>query len=140
GTFWGDSCDDKARHALNTTLWRINKVLGGDDGYLRISPQHIGLNTASDMWLDVAEFESRCVAAERTTNGAEQIALYQQAVSFYRGDLLPDCYEDWCVIERERLQALYVRALSRLMDHHARRADHEQAIECGRRILGCDQL
>ncbi len=145
GTFWGDSCDDKARHALNTTLWRINKVLGADEGgrqngYLRVSQRDIGFNAASDVWLDVAEFESRCAAAEQTANVAEQIALYQQAVSFYRGELLPDCYEDWCVIERERLQSLFVRALSRLMGHHAQRADHEQAIECGRRILGCDQL
>lgn len=141
GTFWGDSSDEKARHALNTTLWRINRVLGqSDNSYLRVSPQYIGFNNAADTWLDVAEFESRCIAAERTASPAEQIALYQQAVTFYRGDLLQDCYEDWCIIERERLQGLYLRALTRLMAHHAQRADHEQAIECGKRILGCDQL
>src|SRR5579871_2625035 len=27
GVFWGDSTEERARHALNTTLWRINRVL-----------------------------------------------------------------------------------------------------------------
>jgi DNA-binding SARP family transcriptional activator len=145
GIFWGDSSDDKARHALNTTLWRIHRVLGGDEGArqngcLRVSQHDIAFNMAGELWLDVAEFESRCVAAEQTTVEAERFALYQQAVSFYRGDLLTDCYEDWCIVERERLQSIFVRALSRLMAHYAQRAEHEQAIECGRRILGCDPL
>jgi len=146
GIFWGDSSDDRARHALNTTLWRINRVLGARDdhprqnGCLRITAQHIAFNTAADVWLDVAEFESRCRAAEQSKDVAERIALYEQAISFYRGDLLPDSYEDWCVLERERLQSLYVRALSRVMGYHAQRGDHAVAIDCGMRILGCDQL
>jgi DNA-binding SARP family transcriptional activator len=150
GIFWGDSSDDKARHALNTTLWRINRVLSGaaqgsngstsSNGYLRISPQSIAFNASSDVWLDVAEFESRCAMADHAATEAEQVTMYEQAISFYRGDLLPDCYEDWCLVERERLQALYVRALTRLMTHYAARSEHEQAIEAGRRILGCDPL
>ena len=27
GIFWGESADERARHTLNTTLWRINRVL-----------------------------------------------------------------------------------------------------------------
>jgi DNA-binding SARP family transcriptional activator len=147
GTFWGDSTGDRARHALNTTLWRINRVLGSTHsgtgkqaGYLRVTPQYIAFNAAGDVWLDVAEFESRCVMAEHAATQSEQAALYQQAISFYRGDLLPDNYEDWCLVERERLQAMYLRALARLMTHHASNNEHEQAIDCGRRILGCDPL
>src|SRR5690242_20977577 len=74
GMFWGESAEERARHTLNTTLWRINRVLeppqsaagGGTHAYLRVSPQHIGFNSASGVWLDVAEFESRCQLAEQT--------------------------------------------------------------------------
>jgi DNA-binding SARP family transcriptional activator len=146
GVFWADSEEERARHALNTTLWRINRVLepaGGcanQRGYLRVTPQHIGFNTASDTWLDVAEFESRCELAERAETPAQRAALYAQATSFYRADLLVDCYEDWCIVERERLQGLYLRALARLMTHHSAQTEYDLAIDCARRILGCDPL
>jgi DNA-binding SARP family transcriptional activator len=131
---------------LNTTLWRINRVLeraGGcatQRGYLRVTPQHIGFNTASDTWLDVAEFESRCELAEQAETPVQRAALYSQAISFYRADLLVDCYEDWCVVERERLQGLYLRALARLMAHNSAMSEYDLAIDCARRILGCDPL
>jgi DNA-binding SARP family transcriptional activator len=146
GVFWGDSEEDRARHALNTTLWRINRVLepaGGcatQRGYLRVTPQQIGFNTASDTWLDVAEFESRCELAEQAETPVQRAALYSQAISFYRADLLVDCYEDWCVVERERLQGLYLRALARLMAHNSAMNEYDLAIDCARRILGCDPL
>jgi DNA-binding SARP family transcriptional activator len=146
GVFWGESAEDRARHTLNTTLWRINRVLEPSDasgaarGYLRVSPQHIGFNAASGVWLDVAEFESRCALAEQTEAPSQRFALYSQAVSLYRGELLVDCYEDWCIVERERLQGLYVRALAQLMAYNSGNTEFDRAIECARRILNCDPL
>jgi DNA-binding SARP family transcriptional activator len=145
GVFWGDSSEERARHTLNTTLWRINRVLeppqcsASERGYLRVTPQHIGFNAASGVWLDVAEFETRCELAEQT-EAPTKYALYTQAVNLYRADLLADCYEDWCIVERERLQGLYVRALAQLMSVHSSNAEYDLAIDCARRILTCDPL
>jgi DNA-binding SARP family transcriptional activator len=145
GVFWGDSSEERARHTLNTTLWRINRVLeppqcaASERGYLRVTPQHIGFNAASGVWLDVAEFETRCELAEQTDAPA-RFTLYAQAVNLYRADLLADCYEDWCIVERERLQGLYVRALAQLMSFHSSNAEYDLAIDCARRILTCDPL
>ncbi|MBV9582300.1 MAG: hypothetical protein JO057_27260 [Chloroflexi bacterium] len=147
GTFWGDSSEERARHTLNTTLWRINRVLepapgeaaAGERSYLRVTPQHIGFNAASGVWLDVAEFETRCELAEQS-EAPTRYALYAQAVNLYRGDLLADCYEDWCVVERERLQGLYVRALAQLMAYNSGNTEYDLAIDCARRILTCDPL
>jgi DNA-binding SARP family transcriptional activator len=140
GLLWADAEEDRARHSLNTALWRLQRVLRGSSGaprpYLRVSPQAIGFNPDSDCWVDVAEFESRCALAAQS----DDPSLYEQAVELYRGDLLPDCYEDWCLVERERLQGLYVRALERLVSHYARHDDPERAVEFGRRILVCDPL
>lgn len=146
GVFWGESSEERARHTLNTTLWRINRVLEppeapiSDRGYLRVTPQHISFNSASGVWLDVAEFETRCMLAEQADAPAQQYQLYSQAVALYRGDLLGDCYEDWCIVERERLQGLYVRALARLMAYNSVHTEYDMAIDCARRILCCDPL
>jgi DNA-binding SARP family transcriptional activator len=53
---------------------------------------------------------------------------------------LADCYEDWCIVERERLQTLYLRALAKLMAYKTEQAEYDVAIDCARRILGCDPL
>jgi len=145
GLFWGDSDDEKARHSLNTALWRLNGVLTGKAGdrtrsQLRITPQEIGFNPAADFWFDVAEFESRCALAANCTTPEQQAALYSQAVSFYAGDLLTDCYEEWCISERERLHCLYLRALTELLKYHTGRGRFDAAIDCAQRILAADSL
>src|ERR1700709_2549213 len=105
GLFWGDEDDRRARHCLNTALWRLNRILSHPQLHttadLRIDAQSIGFNTASNYWLDVDEFETRCTLAEQIGPDApiEQAELYRQAVACYPADLLVDCYEDWCLIE-----------------------------------------
>jgi len=145
GLFWGDSDDEKARHSLNTALWRLNGVLTGRTSdrlrsQLRITPQEIGFNPAADFWFDVAEFESRCALAANCTTPEQQAALYSQAISFYSGDLLADCYEEWCIRERERLQCIYLRALGELLKYHSARGGFDEAIDCARRTLAADSL
>jgi DNA-binding SARP family transcriptional activator len=145
GLFWSDSDDEHARHSLNTALWRLNGVLrsaAGDRGraQLRVKQQEIGFNPAADFWLDVAEFESRCDLADKAESREQQAALYEQAITFYSGELLIDCYEEWCAIERERLQCLYFKALGRLVGYHVEHKDYDRAIDSARRILACDSL
>ncbi len=146
GLFWGDEDDQRARHCLNTALWRLNRILAqsgaGSAAYLRIDAQSIGFNTASDFQLDIDEFEGRCMLAEQIGPGApdKRAALYRQAIACYRGDLLVDCYEDWCLVERERFRCLYTRTLGRLLTYYAAESEHDAAIDCARRILACDPL
>ena len=54
--------------------------------------------------------------------------------------MLTDCYEEWCIQERERLQCMYLRALERLLSHYAEEKNYEAAIDAARRILACDSL
>jgi DNA-binding SARP family transcriptional activator len=146
GLFWGEHEQQRARHCLNTALWRLQRVLGPADAanrpYLRVEPRALGVNLDSDTWLDVAEFEARCQLAERVATDAPARAakLYAEAVALYAGDLLPDCYDDWALVERERLQRLYLRALGKLLGWHAARGEHDAALEYGGRMLARDPL
>jgi DNA-binding SARP family transcriptional activator len=146
GLFWGELNDQKARHCLNTALWRLKQVLAGLEGdnqaYLRIDGETIGFNTASNVWLDVAEFEAHCKLAKHVEWGApvRQAELYRQAVALYGADLMLDCYEDWCLFERERLGRLYLGALGQLLTFHSQRQEYDAAIDCALRVLACDPL
>ena len=61
---------------------------------------------------DVGDFEAALAAASRT--GAEEMAAPTRAVALYRGELLPEIYDDWASGERERLAQAYLGALHRL--------------------------
>lgn len=146
GVFWGDLDSRRARHCFNTALWRLHRVLGQTESrenpYLTVDSQQIAFNNSSDYLLDVAEFETRISWAEQMYDNApeQRAALYRQAISLYQGDLLIDCYDDWALVERERLRGLYLRALSQLFSYHAARQEHDEAIGYGRRILASDPL
>jgi DNA-binding SARP family transcriptional activator len=146
GLFWGDLDDRRARHCLNTALWRLHRILAPPDAdhdpYLRVDAHSIGFNTNSEFRLDLADFEQYCARAEQAgrTSRDLQAHLFRQAVDLHAGDLLTDCYEDWCLIERERVQRLYLRALGFLMSYHAERHDHEIGIDYAHRILAIDPL
>src|SRR5437764_12252819 len=123
--FCGELDDRKARHCLNTALWRLNQVLSLPEHdahpYLRVDSAAIGFNTASDFRLDVAEFEAQCQLARGMGDrfGQQKADLYHHAVDLYNGDLLTDCYEEWCLLERERLVRLHLRALGHLLSYHS---------------------
>jgi tetratricopeptide (TPR) repeat protein len=107
-----------------------------------VDAQHISFNTASDSRLDIAEFENRCLWAEQIGVQApdQQAAFYHQAVDLYQADLLVDCYGEWCLVERERLQRIYLNGLDFLVDYHAAREEYREAIDCAARLLACDSL
>jgi DNA-binding SARP family transcriptional activator len=143
---WLDRDSHRARHCLNTALWRLQRVLASDPAelvpYLRVDAHSIGLNTQSNLVLDVAEFERYCALADqaRPTSPELQVGFYERATVLYRADLLTDCYEDWCLIERQRLQHMYLRALAYLFTFYIEQQRHDLAIDIGQRILECDPL
>lgn len=64
----------------------------------------------------------------------------QAAVDAYAGPFLDGDDDGWILQERERLHSLFVMTALELMKVAARRGDHEQALDFGRRILAIDPL
>lgn len=60
----------------------------------------IGFDPSSDWWLDVAVLEDTSVQNFSSDD-------LRRVVSVYEGELLPGFYEDWVVLERERLRSVY---------------------------------
>ena len=113
--FWPDSSDSQARTNLRKALYMLRDGLPKADLYLDVDAYQARWREDAPFTLDVAAFEERLArAAEATSPGEEQRHL-EGALADYAGPLLPDCYEDWIIPERERLHRLSRQARLRLV-------------------------
>jgi predicted ATPase/DNA-binding SARP family transcriptional activator len=128
-TFWPDTTDAQARHNLRTLLTRLREALPHADSFLTIEAQTIQWCSDTPFTLDVAEFEAALARGD-----------VRAAIELYRGDVLPTCYDDWIVSERERLHALYVEALTQAINDAERQRDFVAALQYGQRALQADPL
>jgi WD40 repeat protein/class 3 adenylate cyclase len=101
GMFWPDTSEETARKNLRQELWRIRKAIcvQGSEGndYLLAEDFTITFNPHADYWLDVSHFEKSGPDVESLT---ASLALYQ-------GELLPGFYDEWVLLERERVRSVF---------------------------------
>ncbi len=144
GLFWPDRSRSKALRSLSTALWHIRRVLPADE-YIIADAQRVQFNPRSDYWLDVEEFKAVCSRASGSPNPKpealeSECERLQHAVALYRGDFLEGFYDDWCLEERYRLEALYLEALERLAVCHEALDQPEEALRAIRLLLARDPL
>jgi DNA-binding SARP family transcriptional activator len=82
----------------------------------------------------------RTEQAEQAQGVTETRQALERAVSLYQGELLPSCYDEWVLPERDRLRQTFLRALERLMVLLQREHDYESAIGIAQRLLRHDPL
>ncbi len=104
---WAETSEANARSYLRQALWRIRKALESSllkpEDYLKINEINVSVRSGSDFWVD-----AHLLLAPAEGQTIDQII---QAVSLYRGELLPGFYEEWVLLERDRLQAAYEQKL-----------------------------
>jgi len=113
GMLWPDSTEEGARDYLRHALWKIRKAIepasskGKSDSYIVADDIHLSFNLDSKYSLDVAAIRN----IDENTSSKELM----NALSLYEGELLPGYYEDWVLLEREHLQAVYEQKMARLL-------------------------
>ena len=138
GLLWGDREDAQARKSLRQTLYALRKALP-EVGPVLLDREGDGLG------LDPAMVEADVPRFERLVGDAMPETL-ERAVGLYRGDLLQGftvaepAFEEWLAAERERLRALAVEALTKLLDHHVKTGDTKHGIQAAIRLLALDPL
>jgi DNA-binding SARP family transcriptional activator len=149
---WPDYDQRHARAYLRQTLWLLNKALG--KAWLEISREHVGLNPAADIWLDIAEFQRRLTEVAIHGHPANEVcpdclSSLTGAVELYRGDFLAGFtlsdtphFDEWQFFQAESLRQALASALERLVQGHSaqREAGREAAIPFARRRLALDPL
>jgi DNA-binding SARP family transcriptional activator/tetratricopeptide (TPR) repeat protein len=116
--FWPEEPEAKARNNLRQMLHQLRQALPEVDRYLHTNAQQITWCVDATQTSDVAEFETAIarakLAGERGDDQASRKHC-QMALGLYRGELLPNCYDDWIAPERERLQREMLHTLKQLV-------------------------
>jgi predicted ATPase/DNA-binding SARP family transcriptional activator len=133
GLLWPDSSEQNARSNLRHELWRLRKAFPLDvSTYFHIDDLAIAFNPESQYSLDVHLLENTPLA------GATADGL-MQALSAYRGQLLPGFYEDWILIERNRLHMLFESRIARLLEILQAEGRWEEVLHWGMHWVAVEQ-
>ncbi len=107
GLLWPDSDEPNARNNLRQALWRLRKSVG--DEFFLSDKISVGFNAQSDYQFDV----------DLLQNGVDETAPVEalmRTVAVYEDKLLPGFYDEWVMLEQERLQAIYEDRMQMLLD------------------------
>jgi predicted ATPase/DNA-binding SARP family transcriptional activator len=141
--FWPDATEAQARNNLRQLLHQLRQALPAVEHFLSADTHQLHWHPVTPFHLDVAAFEQALTLADSATQRNDQHALQdalEQADSLYRGDLLPGCYDEWILPERERLRQRHLQALEHLLRLFEGRGDNVTAIRYAQRLLGLDPL
>jgi DNA-binding SARP family transcriptional activator len=123
GTLWLDAPEERAGASLRSALWRLPQP--GGSAVVEASPTHLRL--ARDLVVDVRELADR---VERLESRPDPVDPDLEPSALAR-DLLPDWYEDWVVLERERLRQLRLHALEALCRRLTQAGRFGAAVQAG---------
>ncbi len=132
--FWPDTPDAVAKKNLRQSLYQLRQVLGDTDphkeSFLLVTRSTVQFNATSDHTVDVTTF--------LTHLDNDQL---EQAITIYQSDLLPgfSCdslpFDEWLLVERERLHRLALDALFKLTEQSLATADYHAAQNLAQRQL-----
>lgn len=131
--FWPDSTESQARTNLRKLYYQLHQALPSADRFLRADTHSLQWLPDAPFTLDVAELED-AVSQDATSQSLHK------AIALYRGDLLPSCYEDWILPERERLQQTFMDGIERLVALLEDERNYRAAIGYAQRLLQHDPL
>lgn len=143
---WADCSQQQALSNLRTTLVhlrdRVGDCLHSSHGYLTLNPQQ-------PCWVDTVELQRQLAgllaqSAPLSSTDAEQL---EQTLQLYQGDFLAGFhlqnapyFEEWALIEGERLRRMVIEGYQRLVDCYLARGEYKAGLRSVDRWLALDRL
>jgi len=125
--FWPDKSSRPAANNLRQALWHLRQALPPET--LRLQGDTLQWNPAKPPWVDALAFEAALDADD-----------LDAALELYAGPLLPDAYDEWALLERERLHLRYLTGLE-TRAHQLYKSRHwEDALTDAENLLAADPL
>jgi len=150
---WPDSDEAQAHSNLRKLLHQLRQALPHADHFFHADrhslqwlpslPVSQAESPRASWTLDVLDFEQAMTRAEQAEQVQDTTVLrqaFEQVVDLYRGDLLPSCYDEWILPERDRLRQLFFQASERLIALLEQERDYDAAIKIAQRLLRHDPL
>ena len=132
GRLWSEVPEDKAHASLRSALWRLRQV----------APELVdssggSLCLAAGVRVDVRELHAWADRVRDLRTPADQVGLPDPALL---GDLLPGWYEDWVLLERDRLQQLRAHSLETAAVRLGAVGRHGEALQAAHLAIRAEPL
>jgi DNA-binding SARP family transcriptional activator len=121
GQLWPDVSEDHAHASLRSALWRLHKAAPG-----LVEASAGSLSLAAGVRVDVRELSDWARTVRDPTADLDRFHVPDAELL---GELLPGWYDDWVLLERERLRQLRMHALERVAESLARAGRYGEALE-----------
>jgi ABC-type oligopeptide transport system substrate-binding subunit/DNA-binding SARP family transcriptional activator len=153
GLLWPDQPDATARANLRQALANLRNAVGdrtSETPFLSTTTDSVQFNRTDRCSIDVVQFTALSATCKthvhrRLETCRSCAQRLQQAVDLYRGDFLAqfvqsgsEAFEEWTLIQRERLHRDALDALYHLTQHYEWRGDYGQALHYAQRQLELD--
>jgi DNA-binding SARP family transcriptional activator len=132
GELWPGVPQGRADRNLRSALWRLQKAV---PGVVESCGGALALTDA--VGVDVRELDEWARRVLHPGTAVEELAVPESA---WRGELLPGWYDEWVLLERERLRQLRVYALETLVDELARAGRFALAVQAAYAAVRAEPL
>lgn len=133
---WADEDHQRTKKNLRDILPNLREQLGD---YLLITRDSIAFHATLPYWLDLELFQTHLQPMNLS------IENIHTAIGLYRGEFLEGFYvrdapqfEEWMLLERERLHGAYIQGLYTLAAHHIEQQDYFAALVVTQRLLAIE--
>jgi len=133
GTLWSSVDDRRAAGNLRSALWRLRCA---EIDVLEADKRSVGLRhgVVVDV-LEVAEWAARLIAQRPLPEDLSLSLPFADAL-----DLLPGCYDDWAIIERERMRQRMLHALEALSRAMTTMGRYGEAVDAAMTAISVEPL
>ena len=138
--FWPDSGDSQARTNLRNALHLLRNNLPNVKECLNSDNKSVTWRSDAPAQVDVLAFDAHYQAGINAVDGDAAQNAYAAAIEQYKGDLLPDCYEEWILPIREAWQQRYYQTLQHLAQRLEQQRKYPEAIDIAQKMLQIDGL
>lgn len=138
--FWPDATEAHARASLRKLLYDLRQTVPHIDAVLAVDHGMIHWRDPTSVTVDAATFTNLLLHPGLTGDPRAVQATLETAIALFGGELLPACYDDWVLREREHLHQQYLGALQQLTYLYAEQGDLSAAIAHAQRLVQADPL
>jgi DNA-binding SARP family transcriptional activator len=132
GHLWPDVPEDRAQASLRSALWRLRRSAPE-----LVDASHDTLRLAVGVRTDVQELDAWADRVCDPRTGADRVTLPRPALL---GDLLPGWYDDWVLLERDRLHQLRLHALETVATRLCTAGRHAEALQAAYLAIRAEPL
>jgi DNA-binding SARP family transcriptional activator len=131
GNLWAEVRDAQANSSLRSTLWR----LGEHSDVIRKTNTHLALAPEVDTDVaDLIETSQRLVEDDRPPDAQDVMGL------IHTGELLPGWYDEWLIVERERIRQRRLHLLEVTCRRLTEAGSYAYALEAGLAAVAVEPL